>query len=248
MAVLLKNGAVFLHIPKTGGSWVTKVLQNHGLIYKYFEHIHAPAGPVLRSLQPLSLLADQIRVQISPYIPISWKQKTLKTLHIETRGGTRHKKTNVIKRRKKPFLFCFVRHPLRWYESFWKYQIKMGWPKYGDPKDPFHWHPCSLLNEIEDHDFNRFMEKVIYKQPGFVTRMYGWYIDGYTDFVGKQENLRDDLIKALKMTGISLDREQVIQSRVNESPKYDIKWSRDIMLEVTRLEYPAIKRFGYDER
>ena len=30
MALLLKGGAVFLHVPKTGGRWVGKVLEESG--------------------------------------------------------------------------------------------------------------------------------------------------------------------------------------------------------------------------
>jgi len=32
VAILLKSNAVFLHIPKTGGSWVVKVLQELDVI------------------------------------------------------------------------------------------------------------------------------------------------------------------------------------------------------------------------
>ena len=32
MALLLRNGAVFLHVPKTGGTWVTRVLEQAGLV------------------------------------------------------------------------------------------------------------------------------------------------------------------------------------------------------------------------
>ena len=47
MAVMLKCGAIFLHVPKTGGSWVTSALANQGLIKKQFGHIHADLVRVL---------------------------------------------------------------------------------------------------------------------------------------------------------------------------------------------------------
>ena len=42
MALLLKKGECFLHIPKTGGSWVSVILKEQGLIKKeigYHKHI-----------------------------------------------------------------------------------------------------------------------------------------------------------------------------------------------------------------
>ena len=47
MAVMLKCGAIFLHIPKTGGSWVTDVLADQGLIKKQIGQIHADLVRVL---------------------------------------------------------------------------------------------------------------------------------------------------------------------------------------------------------
>ena len=42
MALLLKKGECFLHIPKTGGSWVSVILKEQGFVYKeigYHKHI-----------------------------------------------------------------------------------------------------------------------------------------------------------------------------------------------------------------
>ena len=42
MALLLKKGECFLHIPKAGGSWVSVILKEQGLVYKeigYHKHI-----------------------------------------------------------------------------------------------------------------------------------------------------------------------------------------------------------------
>ena len=32
MAVILKNGAIFLHVPKTGGTWIQRTLQAMDLV------------------------------------------------------------------------------------------------------------------------------------------------------------------------------------------------------------------------
>ena len=52
MALLLKNGAVFLHIPKTGGNWVREVLGKLDLIESEIGHKHS----------------DVDRVMINPYL------------------------------------------------------------------------------------------------------------------------------------------------------------------------------------
>jgi len=40
MAILLKNDMLFLHIPKTGGNWITEVLEINGLIKKNLPEKH----------------------------------------------------------------------------------------------------------------------------------------------------------------------------------------------------------------
>jgi len=94
MALLLKSGAVFLHIPKTGGTWVTQVLEECGLIRCRFSHKHA----------------DLHRVMYSPrYCPWQHAKRCLRFGRAWHAGVA------------DAYKFCFVRHPLRWYESWWRY-------------------------------------------------------------------------------------------------------------------------------
>lgn len=92
MAVILKGGAVFLHIPKTGGSFITKVLKELGLVsvkrgHKHTDiaHLHLPIG------------TDIIR-------RLRYRVGYMAGLYSDT-----------------PFMFCFVRHPLKWYESWYRF-------------------------------------------------------------------------------------------------------------------------------
>ncbi|MEM9017777.1 MAG: hypothetical protein AAGC68_12250, partial [Verrucomicrobiota bacterium] len=91
MALILKNGAVFLHIPKTGGTWVSKVLREEGLVACSMGHRHA---------NWLHLLAPG-------------NQGLGRNLEYA------YKRVRFLRPRPRPFLFCFVRHPLDWYESFY---------------------------------------------------------------------------------------------------------------------------------
>ena len=43
MAILLKCGAIFLHIPKTGGNWASNVLEENDLVFANIGGRHA--GP-----------------------------------------------------------------------------------------------------------------------------------------------------------------------------------------------------------
>lgn len=41
MAIRLKNGSIFLHVPKTGGVWCEHVLRNSGLVEQPAGHRHS---------------------------------------------------------------------------------------------------------------------------------------------------------------------------------------------------------------
>lgn len=113
---------------------------------------------------------------------------------------------------KKRFTFAFIRHPVTWYESFWAYRTNHG--KKGNMP----------LDDLYHPDFEVFMDMVLRNFPdGFVTALYSFYIGrtfGKLDFVGKQENSADDLVKALKLSGEKFD-EKALRSmpKVNVSPK-----------------------------
>ena len=54
MAVLLKCGGLFLHIPRTGGRWITEVLESSDLVFAHVGERHATAAdlaPLERLLQ-----------------------------------------------------------------------------------------------------------------------------------------------------------------------------------------------------
>ncbi len=222
MALLLKNGAVFLHVPKTGGNWITTVLQELNLVTNNTSHKHADI--------------DQF------FFPVFESRiaalKTLKTLLFGIPN-------------KKPFMFCFVRHPLTWYESWFKYmsQPHFQWRDYGDERDITNWHPNAILNGLGDSDFNQFIRNVIQKRPGYVTELFGWYTKPQIDFIGKQENLAEDLIKVLKIMQLDFDEDFIRHYKkvgVSPKPKVNIVWDDDLRTELLKLEYAGIVRYGYD--
>ena len=103
------------------------------------------------------------------------------------------------------FSFAFVRKPFEWYRSFWAHRNRLGYVVV--PKFP--------LDFIWNDSFENFITNVLKTYPsGFLTDIYKCYVgkDGKDlDFVGRQENLREDLIKALTLAGEEFDK-QVIRT------------------------------------
>ncbi|PSO78999.1 MAG: hypothetical protein BRC41_19550 [Cyanobacteria bacterium QH_9_48_43] len=237
MALLLKNGAIFLHIPKTGGSWVSRVLWECDLVEKRLGYKH---DDFRRALYPQNYQAQASRV--IKRLPSKVAEKV----------GLKPLKQNSRKSEEFPYTFCFVRHPLSWYESFFKFQQSLGWPYWGNENDYTEtWHPNAMLNGLGDQDFNQFVCNVIDKRPGYVTEMYGWYTPPSISFVGKQENLVYDLIQILSKLNVEFDKGKVLEmarGHVNSSPKTLINWDEYLKKKVEELEHISLLRYGYTNK
>lgn len=224
MALVLKCGAIFLHIPKTGGSWVRQVLGDCDVIHYELGDKHADM--------------DQVRY----YAKFRSGKQFLQYL-------VRKKVTGKVLRRAEEnyYTFCFVRHPLDWYESYWKFNSERGWPRWGEERDVMKWHPNAELSGCENEDFNGFVRQVIRHHPGYVTNLYSRYTRSI-DFVGKQENLVQDLSAVLTHLNVKFDEEKLrSRERVNVSrSSEDVQWDSDLRRQVERLEYASIVRYGYD--
>lgn len=220
MAVLLKNGAVFLHVPKTGGTWVTRVLYDLELVEQEFGHQHA----------------DMIRVLHADKFP-SGKS---------SRGDFNSSLKRQIE--VSTYKFCFVRHPLRWYESWWKYMQEKKWIEWGQPDNKNRWHPCLALNNKGHSDFRVFIENVLAAHPGFVTEMYSRYTDHGIHFVGKQENLVEDLIHVLQSLEVRVDPKYIRRiplTNVSSELQIPMCWAENIRARVQQLEFAGLLRYGY---
>ena len=232
MALALKDGTVFLHIPKTGGNWVREVLAELDLVDTEIAYKHAAAE----------------RVSIQPYFDKYWEEKLAPT-HI-----THSFDSYPVYR--PPDMFAFVRNPISWYESWFKYQSdpERIWKHSGDRRGLIDWHVCKPINVVGDKigkeglKFNDFMRAVIKKCPGFVTCMYHSYMALGSIIYGRQEKLSTDLVQILQMLRIDFDPEFVLnypKTNVSLEPENPIVWDKDVLEEVTRLEYAGIKGYGY---
>lgn len=232
MALILKGGALFLHIPKTGGNWVTKVLMESGLI-------EGSLGPKHADITHLFSLTSGGMAGSAKFV--YHRQDYLKYFL--------KKKTGLFGRNK-PFMFCFVRNPIIWLESWFKYmsQPTQNWLSWGDERDINKWHPNSVLNGVGHADFNQYIRNVIKKRPGYVTEMYGWYTTPEIDYIGRQENLKEDLITILKSMELKFDESLVRNYPIvggSREPGRPIVWDETLKEEVLRLEYAGLVRYGY---
>jgi hypothetical protein len=121
------------------------------------------------------------------------------------------------------FSFAFVRNPLDWYKSFWAQRDDEG-IKYREKADRSG--NMFPLDVLWARRFQRFIFKILTIYPnGFLTELYKLYVgeDGKRlDFVGRQENLRSDLITALTLAGEKFDAKKIMNlERVNVSASKD---------------------------
>ena len=220
---------MFLHIPKTGGTWVKHVLKERKLIRAQLGHQH------------------------SDWDRAYWHDKLHHDLKVARYLARRAIRSPRAQARMEPgsFRFCFVREPLRWYESYWRFMqsLDWGWKNWGDEKDPYKWHPCAMINQLGDSDFNSFVAKVNQKRPGYVTELYSWYVRPGIGFVGQQEHMHRDLARAFALMGIEIRDEEISAAprQTRPPPSFPSRSGTPKVKKATlRLEYAGYIRFGYD--
>lgn len=135
------------------------------------------------------------------------------------------------------FSFSFVRNPTEWYRSRWSHAMWGGWQE---------------TNHIglycKDDDFDVFVNNCLDRYPkGLVSTIYERFTG--VDFIGKYENLTNDLIRAL-ILGHEEFEEHVIRSMesVNVSKK-DLKdsavFKKGTLKRLKKIENYAYERFEY---
>lgn len=204
MAVRLFR-SIFIHVPKTGGTWVRGALRAAGL----------HQGDVGRDHATPAEIEQDPAYQASPMV------------------------------------FCFVRHPLAWYQSYWCYRMKHGWhkPSPGEVEAPIR--TVTLDAHCRDDRFDRFVENCLERYPqGWVSHLYAHYTSGCT-FVGRQERLVEDLLLALLIAG-----EPVDAARIRNHPPQNVaaqqtvwrqqcQYPKELALRVLEAESQALQRWGY---
>jgi hypothetical protein len=186
MATCGTDSLLFIHVPKTAGTWVAKAMEAAGL---------CP----------------------------------------EPEGGSEHPFFHELDRRNR-FSFAFVRDPLHWWGSEWKFRRNH--------------HYRDLVNHPYDRwldlGFDEFVERVTEHCPGFLSQTYDKHIgtiEDSVDFIGRYENLVDDLVKALRLAGEEFD-ESAVRGLSSTNESGDAVWLYPEQLRpLMEAEKPAYQRF-----
>lgn len=242
MPIKLKCGAIFLHIPKTGGTFVERVLHDLEIVDCAYGQKHAD---FLRAIYPTDY-RSRLKHVIKEFPRRVVNQFKPAPKHDWTTGPRPDQPT----KEDFPFTFCFVRNPVSWIESYYSFVSGQKWYWWSTEYAYLDfWHPNAMLNGLKSESLNEFVGKVLEKRPGYVTEMFGWFVQPATSFVGKNENLIEDLITVLDKRGYDFDPEFIRQyprQRVSQRQNLDLSWDEGLKKEFINVEYAGFKRFGYD--
>lgn len=151
-----------------------------------------------------------------------------------------------------PVFFAFVRHPVSWYESWWKFQAG-HWRSH----DAERWHPQRPLNACCSDSFERFISRCLVHEPAYVTRLYEWYFgppeQSWIQFFGRYENLREDLKSVLRLIGVEVNERivSIIDTHpavnASQSLRGNPRWTKRLIVNVRKSEIATIRRFYPDK-
>lgn len=152
--------------------------------------------------------------------------------------------------KKDRFSFCHVRHPVTWYKSFWCHRMRRSMLARGK-STPRQKEFILDAVDIWNNDFQKFMTNVIDKYPnGFVSYLYQCYmVDTHHDFIGRQENLVEDTIRAYKMAGQEFNEKKVRKTgRANVAFYHDYlkklcRCPKSLEDKIVQVDKWAIERF-----
>ena len=144
------------------------------------------------------------------------------------------------------FTFSFVRNPLGWYQSFWAYRMIDGW------------NSRFILDRVyRSEDFNEMVSVYLEKFPqGFVSWLYRDFLGENlekVDFVGKQENLVDDLISALNQASEDFNEEAIRNTNKVNIAAQHTAWKAKCVYDpkveerVKEVEKWTFEKFGYNK-
>lgn len=134
----------------------------------------------------------------------------------------------------------FVRHPVTWYRSYWRYRMQQNlvgpWPSFDQPP--------KVIDACGDPNFDTFIENCLNRCPGYVSKMFEKF--GSANIIGQQESLKYDLIDALTAVGESFNEYQIMEHpRQNTSTSVQVKWSPRLWDRMLDAESGAMEKYGY---
>lgn len=134
--------------------------------------------------------------------------------------------------------FAFVRHPIAWYESVYRYQEQYNWPRWRR----FAWHPFQEVFDNRAPTFAGFIDNILKSPVGLATRIFQLYIDHpCVKAVGRTEHIQADLNRILSEFGVS--ENVAINGQLNQSSPSRCKWARGQRDTIGQIDKQIIDRF-----
>ena len=164
----------------------------------------------------------------------TWAWKALENAGVKftNDGGHNTYTTESTKYRKS---FAFVRKPFDFYRSYWCYRTENKLTK---------WY---LEQYCWADNFEEFIQNVVKSRYPYVTELYRTYIGQpqVVDYIGRQENLTEDLIAILKMLDEDFD-----EKKLRETPKDNVSKTRPnchiyLELAIDLLEQDVLNKYYY---
>ncbi len=190
--MLILPNSCFIHVPKTGGSWVRKVIITSGIAFEEYS--------------------------VNGNCHIGYKDCPYPD----------------------KFRFGFVRHPVSICRSYWQFKMGAGWDSNNQ-----------MDIDCQSDNFHEFIRNVLAKYPGLYGRSLTELLGkGETEieYIGKYENLVEDLIEALTRAGETFDEGAIRDFppvNVSDKKRFPAELSAGLEAKVIEAEMEVIRRFGY---
>jgi hypothetical protein len=182
-----EKNMVFLHLSKTAGITVAKILGNHGFV----------------------------------------------NIDLSINGGHIGYREDF----KEYFTFGFIRHPERWYKSLYRYFRGLEWVV---PKDD----GVADFTRYKSDNINDFIDKLIDNNEFIMGDVVSEFF-GDSSFIGKTENLMEDLDRVLSMHDINMTHDER-NIKMNVSKKYPDEIDREHKDWIRKTCSEIYGRFSYD--
>lgn len=210
---LNKTGDLFLHIPRTGGTWVEGAIWNS-------------------------------EISASRWLKKQPKQYAMKHCLLSLHNRDVQSRINRV--------FSFVRHPIPYYESVWRWIKFSNVPRKMRIINRYDWHPHFSAIKLYHEDFNVWVERILNEEPLWYTRLVEQYVgpqDGeFCNYIGRTETLNSDFCEVMVWLGyskqINIHKDIILSSRNKNSSEVNRPtWNDCLKKCVVGTERLLIDRF-----